>query len=128
MKNVSRTIRFVGAMLLVIAAAACSEDPTSGSLGNPSFIQPSFTTVNTTANTAFSLSATVRDAQLNQLGMEVAASSSSALVRIDSTRYVSELNETRYFLKSGVTTRKDSATVTLTASGLTKAVKVVVSP
>jgi hypothetical protein len=129
MKNVSRASGFFGALILVIAAAACDEDPTSQSLGTASFIQPSFTVVNTAANTPFSLTATVRDAQLNQLGMQIeAASSNATLVRIDTTRFVPELNETRYVMRAGVTTRRDSATVTLSASGLTKAVKVIVTP
>jgi hypothetical protein len=129
MKTVSRAIKFFGAMMLVMAVAACDEDPTDSTLGTPSFIQPSFTVTNQPANTAFSLSATLRDPQLNQLGTQIEASSSNAtLVRIDSTRFVAELNETRYFMKSGVTTRRDSATVTLSASSLTKTVKVIITP
>jgi hypothetical protein len=128
MKGILRALSCIGAFALVASAGACS-DPTSAAVGTPIAISPNFVQYHTTPNTQFTITAHLLDAELNSLNTQVAASvANAALVKTDSTVFVPEINETRFFFRAGTTTKIDSTAVTLTASGLTKNVEIVVSP
>ena len=52
----------------------------------------------------------------------------TALVKSDSTHYVTELSQKQFALHAGTTTKVDSTKITLTAGSLSQDVWVIVSP
>jgi hypothetical protein len=128
MKGFVRALSYVGAFALVASAAACT-DPTTAGVGTPINISPNFISYNAKSGTQFTLTAHLLDAELNSLGTKVDATiANTVLIKQDSAPFVPEINETRFFLKPSTVTKLDSTNVTLSAAGLTKVVKIYVSP
>jgi hypothetical protein len=104
-------------------SAACSDDPTDEGSGDAFAIVTNRSSTEQGAGSAFTLTATVVDRLGTPLPIQVVATSGvPTSVVVDSTRYVPELQETRFYLRSLAVNA--AVPVVLTAEMLTDTVEV----
>src|SRR5207253_8504428 len=115
MKGFSRTLAYLAALGVAVVLTACS-DPTAGEVGKATYIDPNCTRCNVRSGGTATLSAFVRDNERNSLpdaSSLTATIVNTALVKSDSTPYVTELSQKQFALHAGTTTKVDSTKITL---------------
>ena len=107
--------------------SACSEDPTATGSGEPEAIVTTRSLTNQTVGTEFSITAYTLDKNAQRMSGQLSAQTNGAGLTLDSTVYVHELLETRFFVKPTAKTGVAGQTVTVSGHGLTKDVTVIAS-
>ena len=110
---------------MAIAAVACSDDPTDEGSGDPFAIVTSFSEGTRSVGTAFTITGKVVDRLGTPLPIQLTVTSGAASVAIDSTRFVTELQETRVYARAVAASAGTS--VVFTGGALSDTVTVVVN-
>ena len=124
-----KLVKFVGllsvAAPLALGLSACTDDPTDEGAGDAFAIVTSVSTAAQSVGGRFTVTAQVVDRMGTPLPIQITASSVEAdVVAVDSTIFVPEIQETRFFLR---TLKVDAgAAVILSAGALTDTVNVTV--
>ena len=119
--------RLLSLLALVATAGlvACSDDPTDEGRGEPFAIVTDRTETTVARNTNFSLTAFTIDQNNRRIPGALAATAASGAITIDSTKYVQELSETRFFMR-GTQAAATGVDITITGHSLTKTATVIV--
>jgi hypothetical protein len=122
-------MKFTRFALLAFAAtvglAACSEDPTEAGQGEPFAIVTDVAQATTPRNTQLSIRAYTIDQNNRRIPGALTAQPAGPAISIDSTVYVQELSETRFFVR-GTTASAAGTDLTITGHGLTATSKIIV--
>jgi hypothetical protein len=114
------------ALVATVGMVACSDDPTDEGRGEPFAIVTTRTQTTVARNTGFSLTAFTIDRNNRRIPGALTATPAAGTLVMDSTVYVQELSETRFFLRG---TAAAASGVDLTISGpggLTATTKVII--
>ena len=112
------------ALVAALGAGACSDDPTDEGSGEPAAIVTNRSQITATRNVSFSITAFVID-QNNRRVPGALRGSVGGGVTMDSTVYVQELTETRFFMRAAQAVTGTDLTITGPA-GLTKTTHIIV--
>jgi hypothetical protein len=115
------------AFIATVGLVACSEDPTEVGHGDPFAIVSTRTQITVPRNVSTSITAYTIDQNNRRIpGALTATSANTAALVLDSTIYVQELSETRFFV-SGLTVSATGVDLTITGpSSLTKTATVII--
>ena len=113
------------ALVAALGAVACSDDPTEANSGEPFAIVTDRTQITVARNTSTAITAYTID-QNNRRIPGALTATVTAPVSLDSTKYVPELTETRFFVR-GTAAAPNGVDMTISGpSGLTKTTHVIV--
>ena len=113
------------ALVAALGAVACSDDPTEANSGEPFAIVTDRTQITVARNTSTAITAYTID-QNNRRIPGALTATVTAPVSLDSTKYVPELTETRFFVR-GTAAAPNGVDMTISGpSGLTKTAHVIV--
>jgi len=114
------------ALVTALGAVACSDDPTDAGRGEPFAIVTDRTEIHLSRNVSTAITAYTIDANNRRIPGALTGTV-AAPVTLDSTKYVQELSETRFFVR-GTTAVPNGADLTITGpSGLTKTTHIIVN-
>jgi hypothetical protein len=111
------------ALVAALGAVACSDDPTDAGAGEPFAIVTDRTLVTIPRNTSTAITAYTIDQNNRRIPGALTAQPAAGIV-LDSTNYVQELSETRFFVSGSAAS--PGADLTITGNGLTKTTTVIV--
>lgn len=111
------------AFAVAVGAVACSEE--IAGLGEPFAIVADRSTITAARNVGFSVSAYTVDP--NNRRIPGALAGTIAGVTLDSTVYVQELSETRFFMKGTAAVAAPGADLVITGHGLTDTTHVIIN-
>ena len=113
------------ALVATLGAVACSDDPTDEGRGEPFAIVTDRTQITVPRNTSTAITAYTIDRNNRRIPGALTATPAGGIV-LDSTKYVQELSETRFFVR-GTAALPNGADLTITGpAGLTKTAHVIV--
>jgi len=118
---------FAALAVAAVLSAGCYDDPLADGRGEATTIQTNRVETNLTVNKQFTITAKLLDDQFTPLPMALSGSAGSNL-RLDSTVYVTELRETRFFVTPTAMLANAPTTLTITGAGLSKTVEVFAFP
>lgn len=114
------------AFVATVGLVACDEDPTDEGRAEPFAIVANRSQATVARNAPLTITAYTIDANNRRVAGELTASPAGSQVVIDSIRYISELTETRIFVR-GVAASAAGTDVTITGHGLSTTTKVIVN-
>ncbi|MEX0890798.1 MAG: hypothetical protein WEB88_01420 [Gemmatimonadota bacterium] len=118
---------FAALAVAAVLSAGCYDDPLADGRGEATTIQTNRVETNLTVNRQFTVTARLLDNQFTPLPMALSGSAGSNL-RLDSTVYVTELRETRFFVTPTAMLASAPTTLTITGGGLSKTVEILAYP
>ena len=116
-------------LLALVATAglvACSDDPTDEGRGEPFAIVTDRTQIHVARNVSTAITAYTIDRNNRRIPGALTASVAGSAVALDSTKYVAELSETRFFVR-GTAAAPNGVDLMITGpAGLTKTTHIIV--
>lgn len=113
------------ALVATLGAVACSDDPTDEGRGEPFAIVTDRTQITVPRNTSTAITAYTIDRNNRRIPGALTATPAGG-ISLDSTKYVQELSETRFFVR-GTAALPNGADLTITGpANLTATTKVIV--
>lgn len=120
-------ISFAALAVAAVLSAGCYDDPLADGRGEATIIDTNRIETSLTVNRQFTVTARLLDAQFTPIPTALSATAGSNL-RLDSTVYVTELRETRFFVTPTAMLASTPTTLTITGGGLSRTVEILAFP